>query len=566
MDREKLNLWQDRLKKNETAYAGELYKMKSREAIYAGSDRISRLVPGDEQGHTNHVRNVAAELIETQVNSNIPQPKVTPKRPEDAWRAKLIEDVLRNELDRLPFETMNDLAERTVPIQGGVLFLVEWDMGKSSRSSAGELLVSLLHPRQVIPQEGVYTGIEDMDYIILKTPQTKEAVYRKYGVRLPEGDEEDWGDQVAAVYTAYYRGENGRIGLYSWAEDTELEDDSHVQARHIRLCKGCGMPNADRQRKSCEHCHGRRFEERVEEHEQLIIELEGMPVVVTVPSYRPDVFPVLLQKNVSVYEKFLGDSDIDKIEDQQNTINRIEQKIIDKLLKSGSYLVLPEQADIEVNAEDMKLIRPETPAAANQIGVKDLQGNIAQDMEYLEQVYQEARQITGVTESFQGRKDNTATSGKAKEFSAAQTAGRLESKRVMKNAAYAQLFELMFKYLLAYMDEPRPIASKDERGNPEFKTFCRSDFLDRDAAGEWYWNDSFNFSCDTTALLASNREAMWEETRMNLESGAFGNPQLTETLIIFWKKMEMLQYPGAAETKAALEKSLEREYMPEMQQ
>ena len=39
----------------------------------------------------------------------------------------MIEHFLRNELDRLPFETMNDMAERTVPIQGGVGFLVEWD-------------------------------------------------------------------------------------------------------------------------------------------------------------------------------------------------------------------------------------------------------------------------------------------------------------------------------------------------------------------------------------------------------------------------------------------------------
>ena len=52
---------------------------------------------------------------------------------------------------------------------------------------------------------------------------------------------------------------------------------------------------------------------------------------------------------------------------------------------------------------------------------------------------------------------------------------------------------------------------------------------------------------------------MWQETRMNLQSGAFGDPTSAETLILFWGKMEMLHYPGAAETKKYLEDRLKRE-------
>ena len=46
---------------------------------------------------------------------------------------------------------------------------------------------------------------------------------------------------------------------------------------------------------------------------------------------------------------------------------------------------------------------------------------------------------------------------------------------------------------------------------------------------------------------------------MNLQTGAFGNPQSTETLVLFWAKMEMLHYPGAGETKKYLEDRLQRE-------
>ncbi len=209
----------------------------------------------------------------------------------------------------------------------------------------------------------------------------------------------------------------------------------------------------------------------------------------------------------------------------------------------------------------MKIIRPGTAADAGLIGVYDLQGNISQDLTYLAQVYEEARQVIGITDSFQGRRDTTATSGKAKEFAAAQSAGRLESKRVMKDAAYAALFEAMFKFKLAYTDEPRPVVSNDIHGNARYDTFNRYDFLEQDAAGEWCWNDQFLFSCDTSAPLASNREAMWQETRMNLQTGAFGDPSQLTTLILFWTKMELLHYPGAGETRAYLEEALRRQQL-----
>ncbi len=141
----------------------------------------------------------------------------------------------------------------------------------------------------------------------------------------------------------------------------------------------------------------------------------------------------------------------------------------------------------------------------------------------------------------------------------------------MKNAAYAALFEAMFKFKLAYTDEPRPVMSNDIYGNAEYKTFNRYDFLEKDADGQWVWNDQFLFSCDTSAPLASNREAMWQETRMNLQTGAFGDPANVQTLILFWSKMEQLHYPGAGETRTYLEEQLQRQQeqtamMQQMQQ
>lgn len=100
---------------------------------------------------------------------------------------------------------------------------------------------------------------------------------------------------------------------------------------------------------------------------------------------------------------------------------------------------------------------------------------------------------------------------------------------------------------------------QDQNGKTVYEEFNRYDFLEQDADGQWYWNDQFLFSCDTAGPLASNREAMWQETRMNLQTGAFGDPASTETLVLFWTKMDLLHYPGAAQTKKWLEEKLQRE-------
>ena len=528
-----LEMWQSRLERNESAYESKLDDMDRRERAYKGSRVLDIRVAGDRKRKANHVRNLTAEIIEAQVNSSIPQPKVTAKRQKDEKKAKIIEDMLRNELNRMPFEMLNDQQERTVPIQGGGMFLVEWDNTQRSHTTVGELNVSLLHPKQVIPQDGVYSGIEDMDYIILKIPQTKEYIRRRYNVRVKDESEQEPdiksesnvspADDMVTQYIAYYRNSKGGIGLYSWVNDIELEDLDDYQARRVQRCTVCGEAKPLEGGK-CPKCGGSKWTSETQEYETLstpvqrsdgtvipaaVVDMATLEVKPTeIPYYQPNIYPIVLQKNVSLFGEFLGDSDVDKVHDQQNTCNRIESKIVEKLVKSGSYMILPDDASIRADAEDMKVIRPGNAGNAQLISVKDMQGNISQDLTYLAQVYEEARQIIGITDSFQGRRDNTATSGTAKEFAAAQAAGRLESKRVMKDAAYAALFEAMFKFKLAYADEPRPVLARDMNGDTVYEEFNRYDFLEQDKTGEWYWNDQFLFSCDTTAPLAKDRKSV----------------------------------------------------------
>ncbi len=597
---DKLDSWKKIVQVDENAYADEIGSMESREKIYRGQNSIDEIIKGDEVTTTPHVRNIVAEIIESQINSDIPQPKVTALKKEDELLARLVEDMIRNKLNKLPVEAINDQMERTVPVQGGGFLLYEWDNEKRTHTTVGEGVLSYRHTKQVIPQSGITSDIEDMDHITVKMPKTAAYIMRKYGVdvkdageedpslRSPDGSESSVSDMVTQ-YVVYYRNDDGGIGKFSWVHDKVLEDYEDYQARLTRKCERCGAPeptepvdeitptldgtfpideknpNPEEIKRSrppfdkCPNCGGvfvSSPDEFTTTTAPIYVAGNEAPIVeanAQIPNYKPDIYPVFLQRNVSTFGRFLGESDVDKIKTQQNTTNRLEAKILQQLLGGGSYITLPDDVTIKKNTLEGKEIRLSDPSKKAMIDVYDMTVNIEPALAMLAQVYTEAQQEIGITSSYLGREDSTATSGKAKEISAAQAAGRLESKRVMKNEAYSRLFEAMFKFELAYADEERPVAGKDEKGNHKDEVWNKWLFLKQDDAGAYYWNDAFLFSCDDTAPLANNRQAMWKEVRSHFESGAFGDKANIETQIIYWGMMAELHYPGAEKTKTMLE-------------
>lgn len=548
-------------------------KMKRWKDIYRGSRAIEGRVES-ESGNTaeaSSVRNIAFELIEAQVDSTIPTPKVTARHAGDEHLAQMIEDVIRAELDRLPIEELNDRDERTTYITGGDFWIVEWDDSLGGRNYSGEITMRLCHPENVVPQRGV-NNLDDADYIFIRLPQTRNYIKRRYGVDVetePAAMDDLTADRadsdMCLQVICYYRTDDGGIGLLSWVGDTILEDVENYGSRHVRTCDNCGelVGMTD---KTCPACGKNKFTTEVRHAEDMIgpLEVRGDagetkildPIVPypdgsigrrEIPYYEPNAFPVVLRKNVSVEGELLGNSDIEAIKDQQNSMNKITSKIDEKTMKGGSIFTRPQGVAMQHDDEQLKIVEIESPDQVGMFRVFPIEADITMDMALAERNYEWARNVIGITDSFQGRRDSSATSGRAKEFSAAQAAGRFESKRVMKQAAYARMFELMFKYLLAYADEERQYKVQDENGDDSYCSFNRYDFLKEDAAGQLYWEDGFIFGVDTTGTLASNREAMWQETRMNFKEGAFGDPRDPETIILFWKMMKSLHYPKASE-------------------
>jgi len=605
----KLNNWKTKLEKARIAYGKDLNRIERRDDLYNGT----RQVQGNPNSNRNasklasNVRNITYELIESQVDSSVPSPRVIPIHEEDEAAAKVIEAFLTNEMLKLHAELLNDQDERTTFVQGGDFFHVEWDSNKNTHTTHGDIAISLRHPRQVIPQPGVIE-LDKMDYIFILHNMSKQFIKKKYGVDVENASVDTefthqepnaYLDDVATVIQAYYRNKQGGIGLFIWCDDYILEDLEDYQKRKLMVCAKCGKPKTGEQ---CE-CGSKKFKEETQDFETItediitftetipaayeeevpIMDLEGNPAMdefgmpmmtieqrnTKIPFYKPNVLPIVLRKNVSKYNKLLGCSDVDVIQDQQDAVSKIGSKIQEKILMGGSYLTLPKNLDVETSDNEYKIIRVDQ-SNAPLVGVKTTQAEIGQDLTMMNQNYQYAQSSLGITDAYQGKYDASARSGSAKQFSINQAAGRLESKRVMKNAAYSELYEMMFKFALAYSDTPMPISGERSDGSHEYQTFDRYMFLKKDDAGEYYWNDEFKFDTDPTSTIMMNREAMWQQADLKLQSGAFGPVGDLQTSLLYWKMLEKDGYPNAKTVKDDLQARLDEQKgaanaMPEMQ-
>lgn len=570
--RRRLNLkrslkdWQD-LYTYAVSKRGDLNeKIERRYELYYGTNKVRNRKTG---GYANKpaytYKNMTFELIETQINNATPQPKVTPRNKKDLNIAQIAENYLKNEADRLDFETINDAAERETYIQGNVFYMVGWDNTKKTPVTEGELYVKYLPIKNVFPQPGI-TDIKDAEYIFVKELVSKDKLDKMYHVNCPESGE--YRD-LCVLITAYYLNDEGYLSRFGWidASDTIVFDEDSYELRKFRVCKRCNTPfgSADK----CPLCEYTKFNWESEEDEvvseDIIKVVDGRQEVLVkqgtkVPYYKLKRLPFVLRKNISKSGELYGSSDVDLLENNQESLNKLMTKMEENVLKGGSIVVLPTGVNINNTDDTLKIVRPKDPNMARVIDVKTIQGNIQQDDILQERMYQAGRTGLGITDSYQGKRDPTAESGKAKEIAAAQASGRLESKRKMKDAAYADLYQLMFEFLLAYCDEPRTYSVMTPTGDMEEGEFSRYNYLDGEL-GDAYYNDRFLFSVDSASILSTSREAMWKETTNNFASGTFGNPQDPQTLMLFWNTMKELGYPLANQAlKSLTERSQQLPY------
>ena len=558
---EKLKYWVDLFIDAQSKRQTLDNRAKRRKKLYEGTGEV--IDPKTGQIANKKVkcfRNMCFELIETQINNSIPAPKVTPRDAGNIDLAQTLEGYLQMEMDRMESERMNDAVERETLIQGNAFYLVGWDETKNTPITSGELFVKFYPLLSVYPQPGI-TQIEDAEYIFTIDTVSVKQMKDLYNVDVPEGDTYKGMNELI---TAWYYNKEGYVSKFGWIKDTEIVvfDYEDYELRQIKVCKDCETPLHDAE--ICPVCGSNKYKYiRLEEEtfdEDLVMwnvdDPQDYKVLVkkgsSLPYYKIRQLPFVLRKNISKPDDLYGVSDVDLLEKNQESMNKILTKLEENILKAGSFVTKPAGVNIPNNDETLKVVTIKDPQMMKAFSVQTVQANIQQDNILQEQLYQMGRDTLGITDSYQGKRDTTAESGKAKMVSAAQAAGRMESKRRMKDAAYADLYSLMFKFLLAYCDEPRTFSKVKPDGTYEDGKFNRYNFIQGEI-GAAYYNDRFLFSVDDASTLANNRTALWQEATNNFTAGTFGNPADPASLLLYWNMMKGLNYPLAKQAVANLQ-------------
>lgn len=562
------------------AYSSALNIMDDREMLFRGTKTVDgnvndSSIPPNGRKKANNVRNICREFVETLVDTTIPQPIIKAKTAENQPLAITLEESLKSDLSEVNIERQNDYQERTTHIQGMSLFEVYWDKTRSTHTSIGDINIRLVHPKQFIPYPNVW-DIQKMPYFFTRSSVTKSYIKQRYGVDVEEETEAqpDANSLSGATYSSatssnvtevvkWYKDEDGDVGRLVWVNDIVLEDipkffyrkdekGNNLQSFALQedYQKPTGNMNPDGTPE---------METVIPQYTQVGTDETGQPITVPtqIPYFVPDKYPFVLRENTPLDFQFGGESDIDVIRDQQDAVKKVGSRIEEKIMSVCGLVMIPDDPNVRPDNSAVKIVKIK-PGQQSIIDAKSLQPDISKDVTFYEQQIDAAKDTLGITPALQGQPDASARSATAKQLQINQSSARLNSIRANKVQAYKELFEIMFQFKLAYMDEARPYVTRGEDGNPKYSEFNRLDFLKQDAAGQWYYDTDFIINADANGGLPSDRTWLLSQALQLLQYQAFGQVQDPNARLMFWQMLSTINFPGAQQIKAQLEKTIQQ--------
>lgn len=559
------------LEKWRKAYKGTLNALTKDGAI---SKRKSR-----------QLRKMCYEMVESKIDNSIPMPKMKARYKTDLPLIEITENYLKYEVDGIFSKYVNDKSERSTYIDGTSWYKVWWDSLSNTHNRSGDVKIDCCTVDQIVPQPGVQ-DYRQLEYIFERRDVSLSRLYELYGRNItPSGENLN----VIEIISCYYLNDDGIVGLFTYAPHSKqvICNEESWQIRKLRTCTKCGTVNPTSS--SCRLCGNTKFEysdAMKETLEEDIMEIYNpyevgetddederdhyksrvfLEAGTEIPFYQIRQLPFIPRPAISSVNNIYGMSEVQVVLDEQDAINKVLTKAVDKTMKSGAVLTKPERMKISDLDDTFKVLGVRTSEEAAMVQSRQVVADTSQDIMMASVIYENGKSASGVTESFQGAKDSSATSGKAKQYAAAMTAGRIESLRVMKTAAFAGLYELVLKFLLAFSDEDRKFVRVLPDGSSKEECWNKYMFLDKDKYGEIYYRDDYKFDSDPASTLSQNRVQMWQETQDKFIQGAMGAPNDPRTLKLFWNIMDSLQYPLAKTVIAGITEN-ERHLPPEIEQ
>lgn len=534
---------------------------------------------------SRQLRKMCYEMVESKVDNSIPMPKMKPRYKTDLPLVDITENYLKYEVDNIFSKYINDKSERSTYVDGTSWYKVSWDSLSNTHDRSGDIRIDCCTVDQIVPQPGVQ-DYRLLEYIFERRSLSLSRIYDLYGRKITPIAA---NTNLIEVISCYYLNDDRIVGLFMYAPHSlqVICNEESWQIRKLRTCTKCGTvnPTAD----TCGLCGNKTFKYKnatTEILEEDLMEIYNpyevgetddenekdhyssrvfLSAGTEIPFYQVRQLPFVPRPAISSINSIYGMSEVQVVLDEQDAINKVLTKAVDKTMKSGCILTKPERLKISDMDDTIKVMGVRTAEEAAMFQSRQVIADTSQDIAMSTILYENGKSASGVTESYQGAKDSSATSGKAKQYAAAMTAGRIESLRVMKTAAFAGLYELVLKYLLAFSDEPRKFVRVLPDGTAKEECWNKYMFLDKDKYGQVYYRDDFSFDSDPASTLSQNRVQMWQETQDKFIQGAMGAPNDPRTLELFWNIMDSLQYPLAKTILAGI-KDNSKHLPPEIEQ
>ena len=536
-----------------------------RKAYYGKLNALKKDSTEESSKKSRSLRKMCYELIESKIDNSIPMPKIQPRYKSDLPLVDITENYLKFEADRILTKSINDKSERATYIDGTSWYKVWWDSLDNTYERSGSVKIGMCLSNQIIPQAGV-SDYRELEYIFEIRKLSVSNIYDLYNRLITSVDTDT---NMVEVITCYYLNKDRIVGQFMWASHSSqvICNEESWQIRKLRTCAKCGhiQPRGEK----CSACGHTNFsyknaekeildedlmeiynpydigeeddEQRKDEYKERLFLSAGSEI----PFYQIRQLPFVPRPAISTLDSIYGTSEVGIILEAQDATNKTLTKCLEKTLASGAVITKPKRVKLDDTDKTFKIMDVNSAEEAGMVQTKQIMADTTQDIVAAELFYSSARSTSGVTDSYQGKSDSTAVSGKAKQIQAVQTAGRIESLRIMKSTAFAGLYELLLKYMLAFSDEPRRFLKTLPDGGEQEMVWNKYMFLDKDKYGTIYYRDDFSFNSDPAATLSQNRVQMWQETTEKFIQGGFGNPEDPRTLTLYWNILYSLQYPLA---------------------
>lgn len=544
----KLEEWKKRLQ--EAMEEHEIFRAEcaTYDALYGGTKQVRSLgdtdiyVSNRYQDHptpqpARQVVNIIFQLIESQIDINMPVPAVEPTEEEDeSERRNMIEGQLTYMSGDASLRRINSENERIVKKNGIAYFKVGYNPNFKAHAYRGRIETTNPHPCNVVLQPGV-VKIRDMDFLFHIENRTIDYICREYGEDFREEIEAEsleYGQldyfnsgtdsyhnektKKLSVVEAWHKDKDGDVGVLTWVGDIILRDEPKFfykrdEAGNIIEFDEIDIPQFDEMGN--------------------LLGYETMQVRCHVPDY----FPFVPWYNIPREKSARGLADPYIVADQQEGIKKLLSAEEEKQMRGTTKVFVRKGSGAAGKITDATLQVIETEDPVSDVVTKDLKtpDNSLKDLYYI--YIQAAKDALGVTEASQGRTDGgKELSGRALEILAANTQGRMGVKADEKDIAYTELYRMWYDFLLAFADHRIPYRMDGQYNKPVYGYWDKSKLIKQDDAGEWYYPE-FDIFVQAESALPKDKRFI-----LDLANNAGGRIDNVE----YWMLMESIGVPNAS--------------------